>query len=142
MSQIMHAVPVLRRRPMLLVATLVVVAAVLVHLTMLLGASHGLAHRTPTDSTAIGAVQTHAEVGPQATAPADHSAATVSHLMLQLCFAVLAAGLLWAFGSVPTVQTAPVARRTAGRADPPPGRRAPPHGPGRSRVDTGLVLRV
>ena len=142
MSRVMHAVPLLRRRPMLPVATLVVVAAVLVHLTMLLGASHGLAHRTPTGSTAAPEVHAHAEIGPQATAPADHSAATVSHLMLQLCFAVLAAGLLWAFGSVPTVRTALVARRTAGRAAPPPRRRSPPHGPGRSRVDTGLVLRV
>ena len=142
MARIMHLARRLRRRPTHRAAATAVAAAVLIHLAMLVAGPYEPAHAGTADAMHSAGLVAHPESGLRASGPAAQDDSTpVVDLMLHLCLAVLVAALL-GVGAGPHVRVEQVIVRTSGHAERLWTLRPPPWGPGRSRVDTGLVLRV
>ena len=143
MARIMHLARRLRRRPTHRAAATAVAAAVLIHLAMLVAGPYEPAHAGTADAIHSAGLVAHTESGLQAVGPpAQDDSTPVVDLMLHLCLAVLVAGFLGAVGAGSNVRVGRVIVRTTGHAERPWTLRPPRCGPGRSRVDTGLVLRV
>lgn len=118
--------------------------ALLLHLGMLLGAAHPGQLDAPSPSDAVGVSTAVLDGAPGAAAaqPAAEHPGAGAHLMLQLCLATVAAAVVIGLPGPRRLVQPPRAQPAAG--DPPsprmPAEHPPP--PGRSRIESGLVLRV